>query len=121
MRATSRFSLGLTRVFGALVILAACLTGACANMPTFPSSTVTSLAIIGTPPSPGSSAQYTANIVLANSSDVENVTSLVTWQVANTGIATVSKTGVVSGVTAGSTTISATYNGTTVTATLAIP
>jgi len=59
--------------------------------------------------------------VLAGSADVENVTPLVTWQIANTSIATVSKTGLVAGVAVGGTALTAVYNGTTVTEQLTIP
>jgi hypothetical protein len=41
----------------------------------------------------------------------ENVTSLATWQTGNAGIATVSGGGLVSGVAAGTTTVSASYKG----------
>ena len=91
-------------------------------MPTLPSSTVTTLTISGVPPTAvGLTSQYAATVVLAGTADSENVTTLTTWQVANTAIATVSKTGVVTGVTAGSTTLTATYNGSTVSEQLTIP
>lgn len=95
-------------------------SAACAQ-PTMPSATIASLTISGTPPAVGATSQYSASVVLASSADVQNVTSLVTWQVANTATATISKTGLVTGVTAGSTTVTATYNGTTVSQPLTIP
>jgi uncharacterized protein YjdB len=98
---------------GALVLLAVC-GAACTDSPTLPSSTITSLTITGTAPKVGETSQYAANVVLATSPDVQNATSLVTWQSANASIATVSKTGLVTGVANGTTTLTATYNGTTV-------
>ncbi|HUK32591.1 MAG TPA: Ig-like domain-containing protein [Vicinamibacterales bacterium] len=98
-----------------LVMSAACST------PTLPSTTITSLSIIGSPPGVGATSQYTANVVPATSSTVENVTSLVTWQIDDTTVATISKTGVVTGIKVGTTTLTATYNGTTVSQQLAIP
>lgn len=95
--------------------------GACTRMPALPSSTITTLSIAGAPASPGTTSQYSASVVVSSSADVENVTSLASWQTANTAIATVSKNGLVTGVAVGSTTLTATYNGTTVTEQLAIP
>ena len=107
------------RLVAALAFAAA--AGACVGTPTLPSSTITTLTIVGTPPAVGATSQYSASVIVANSADVENVTSLATWQIANTAVATVSKTGLVTGVTAGSTTLTVTYNGTTVTQQLSIP
>ncbi len=106
---------------GVSAILLIVLSAGCSGTPTLPSSTVTSLAISGSAPSIGASSQYAATVVLAGSSDVENVTDVVTWQVANTAVATVSKAGLVTGVTAGSTTLTASYNGTIASAQLTIP
>ena len=100
----------------ATVVLFALTGGACTDMPTLPSSTINSLTITGTAPVIGATSQYSATAVLATSPDVQNVTSLATWQSANTTVATVSKSGVVTGVAAGTTTVTATYNGTTVSA-----
>jgi len=104
----------------AIVALAAAMS-ACTATPALPSSTIATLTITGSPPAPGATAQYSATVVLANSADVENVTPLATWQTANTAIAAVSKTGLITGVAAGSTTLTASYNGTTVTQQLTIP
>jgi uncharacterized protein (DUF2345 family) len=111
----SRQSLGCLAAITFLAI------GACTAMPTLPSSTITTLTVTGTPPAVGATSQYSASVVLAGSADVENVTPLVTWQIANTSIATVSKTGLVTGVAVGGTTLTAVYNGTTVTEQLTIP
>jgi hypothetical protein len=79
------------------------------------------MSVSGTPPSVGASSQYSATVVLADSVTVETVTSLATWQVADATIATVSKTGLVTGVKVGTTTLTATYNGSTVAQQLSIP
>ena len=104
-------------VVASLIVASA---AACAT-PTLPSSTIESLTITGTPPVVGATAQYSASVVLTSTGDVQNVTGLATWQVANTATATISKTGLVTGVAAGSTTVTATYNGTTVSQPLTIP
>jgi hypothetical protein len=106
---------------GCLAGIAFLAIGACTAMPTLPSSTITTLTVTGTPPAVGATSQYSASVVLAGSADVENVTPLVTWQIANTSIATVSKTGLVTGVAVGGTTLTAVYNGTTVSQQLTIP
>jgi len=115
MNSNARLSAVVAAVVSAAVI------GACTAMPTLPSSTITTLTVTGTPPAVGATSQYSASVVLAGSADVENVTPLVTWQIANTSIATVSKTGLVTGVAVGGTTLTAVYNGTTVTEQLTIP
>ena len=93
----------------------------CTGAPTLPSATITSLSITGSPPAVGATSQYAASVLLASTSTVEDVTTLATWQSADTTVATVSKIGVVTGIKAGSTTLTATYNGTSVTAQVAIP
>jgi hypothetical protein len=109
------------RLSGVIAVVSAAVIGACSAMPTLPSSTITTLTVTGTPPAVGATSQYSASVVLVGSADVENVTPLVTWQIANTSIATVSKTGLVTGVAVGGTTLTAVYNGTTVTEQLTIP
>jgi uncharacterized protein YjdB len=79
------------------------------------------MSIIGSPPAVGAASQYAASVVLASTSTVEDVTTLATWQSADTTTATVSKNGLVTGIKAGSTNLTATYNGTSVTAPLTIP
>jgi len=98
----------------ATVVLFSLFGGACTDMPTLPSSTVNSLTISGSPPIIGATSQFSATVLLATSPDVQNVTSLATWQTGNASVLTVSKTGVVTGVAAGTTTLTATYNGSTV-------
>jgi hypothetical protein len=108
---------------GCLLLCAALVIGssACADMPTLPSTTITSLSITGTPPSVGATSQYAASVVVPSASTVQDVTTLATWQSADTTIATVSKNGLVTGIKVGSTKLTATYNGTSVTAQLSIP
>lgn len=110
-----------SRVICFAVSVIAAFAAACADAPTLPSATITSLTITGTPPVVGATAQYSASVVLASTGEVQNVTSLATWAVANTSTATVSKAGVVTGVAAGSTTLTVTYSGTTVSQQLTIP
>jgi uncharacterized protein YjdB len=93
----------------------------CSGTPTLPSSTITTLSISGSPPAIGATSQYSATVVMATSNVTENVTALATWTSDNTGIATVSRTGIVTGIAAGSTNLTATYNGSTVTAQVTIP
>jgi uncharacterized protein YjdB len=106
-----RFLLGATIAIG---------SAACTSNPVLPSATITSLSITGAPPVVGATAQFAASVVLASAAAVQDITTLVTWQSANNAIATVSKNGLVTGVSAGSTTLTATYNGSSVTATVAI-
>ena len=107
-----------------ICVVASVLTlcaAACTETPALPSATITSLTISGTPPVVGATSQYSASVVLASTGEVQSVTTVVTWQVANTATATISKTGLVTGVAAGSTTVTASYNGTTVSQPLTIP
>jgi hypothetical protein len=97
-----------------LTVIAAALGSACTGNPALPSATISTLSISGAAPGVGTSAQFSATEVPANSASTEDVTALATWSVADTTVATVSKTGVVTGVKAGSTTLTATYGGSTV-------
>ena len=64
--------------------------------------------VFGTPPAVGASSQFTATAVQADGSSAI-VTSLAGWRSSNTAVATVSSSGVVSGVQAGQVEIAATY------------
>ena len=73
---------------------------------------VTSVAVTGTNPVVGSSAQFTATASMSDGT-TQNVTSLATWQSSNTAVATVSSTGLVSAVAEGSVSVQATYSSVT--------
>ena len=101
------------------LLAAAALCSACTGNPALPSATVATMTISGVPPTVGTSTQFNASIVPAGSDGARDVTSLASWSVADTTVATVSR-GVVTGVKAGSTKLTATYNGSTVTAQISI-
>jgi uncharacterized protein YjdB len=94
----------------------ALLAIACGNSSTS-ATTVSALAVSGTPPAVGAAAQLTATATMGDGS-TQDVTSSATWSSSNGAVATVSSAGVVTGVAAGSATIAATYQ--TVSATDAI-
>ena len=96
--------------FITLLALFTLIAGGCATQPTLPSTTISTLTISGAAPGVGSTAQFVASIVPANGTSSTDVTAVAVWTVSDTTIATVSK-GVVTGVKAGSTTLTATYNG----------
>ena len=102
------------------ILAAVFFTGACSSTPALPSSTIATLSIAGTPPGVGASSQYSAFVVRAGSTNSENVTSAATWSSSNSAVATVSA-GLVKGVSAGSITLTATYEGSTVSESVTIP
>ena len=104
-----------------MIFAAAAMTisAACTGTPTLPSTTISTMSISGAPPGVGTSAQYIASIVSATSTSSQDVTSLATWTSSDTTIATVSR-GLVTGVKAGTATITATYNGSTVSQQVAV-
>jgi hypothetical protein len=87
--------------------------GGCTENATLPSTTISSLSLSGAAPGVGTTAQFIVTEVPANGSTGLDVTAASTWTVSDTTIATVSK-GLVTGVKAGSTTLTATYGGSTV-------
>ncbi len=95
----------------ALVALAASI-GCSSNSSTpttpTPPATVTSVAVTGSAPLVGLTAQLTATATLSNNT-TQNVTSQASWQSSNTAVATVSNAGVVTGVAPGDVDITATY------------
>ena len=107
------------RAFLLTLLAATALSSACTANPALPSATVSTMTISGVPPTVGTSTQFNASIVPSNSADALDVTALASWSVADTTVATVSR-GVVTGVKAGSTKLTATYNGSTVTAQISI-
>jgi CarboxypepD_reg-like domain/Protein of unknown function (DUF3761)/Bacterial Ig-like domain (group 2) len=72
--------------------------------------TVTSVAVTGSTPSVGSSAQFAANATLSNGT-AQTVTSVATWQSSAANVATVTSAGLVAALAAGETDITATYQG----------
>ena len=75
-------------------------------------STVSTVAITGTPPIVGATSQFSAMATLSDGT-TQDVTNLATWVSSNTDEATVSSAGVVTGVGAGTVTIQATYQSVT--------
>ena len=96
----------------------AVLAAACGSSPTS-SSTVSSIAIAGSAPIVGSAAQFTATATLSDGT-TQDVTSAATWQSSDATIATVSSTGLVTGVAAGNTIVTATYQSITASDTIAV-
>src|SRR5262249_37366169 len=73
-----------------------------------PSATVTSIAVTGSAPAIGATAQFTATATMSDGA-TQAVTSSATWSSSNAAIAAVSSAGVVSGIAAGDADIRATY------------
>jgi uncharacterized protein YjdB len=94
-----------------IAFVVAVFAAACSSSPTS-STTVASIAIRGSAPTVGSTAQLTATATMSNGT-TQDVTSSATWQSGDATIATVSSGGVVTGVAAGSTTVTATYQSVT--------
>ena len=97
-----------------LIVIAAALplfVAACGNSSTSPSN-VSSINVTGAAPAIGATAQFTAVATMTDGS-TQDVTNLAAWTSSNTGDATVSATGVVTGVGAGAAAISATYSNVT--------
>ncbi len=81
---------------------------ACSNSSAPTAITVTAIAVSGTTPPRGGTSQFTATATMSDST-TQNVTSLASWQSSNTAFATVSASGVVTGVATGTAIIQATY------------
>jgi hypothetical protein len=93
-----------------LFALAAGMTlSACGTSPTS-ATTVSSVTVSGGIPGVGASSQFSAVATLPSGA-TQDVTTSATWTTSNTGVATVSTTGLVIGVSAGAVVISATYSG----------
>ena len=86
---------------------------ACSNS-TSPSATLQSIAISGTAPVKGASIQFTATALYSDGT-TKDVTSAATWATSDATIATVSATGLVTGVGDGTVSISATFQTATTT------
>ncbi len=72
--------------------------------------TVTTVTVAGTAPVIGANAPFTATAALSNGT-TQSVTTVATWQSSVAAVATVSSSGLVTGVAAGDTEIRATYQG----------
>ena len=86
------------------LVIAAAACGGSSTAPT----TVSSIAVTGTVPAIGGTAQFAATATMSNGT-TQDVTSTATWASTNTAEATVSASGLVTGVAAGTVTIQATY------------
>jgi len=75
-------------------------------------TSITSITVTGVPPAAGASSQLIATAQLSDGT-TQDVTSTATWASSDTGVATVSTTGLVTGVGAGATAITATVGNTT--------
>jgi Bacterial Ig-like domain (group 2) len=94
----------------AVAIVIALGAAACGSSTT--PSTVTSIAVTGTVPAIGVTSQFAATATMSDGT-TQDVTSLATWQSSNTSDATVSGTGLVTAVAAGTVTVQATYQSVT--------
>jgi uncharacterized protein YjdB len=88
--------------------LALALALALVGCSTAPSATVTSLAVTGPTLVAGATAQFTATVTMSDGT-TSNVTTASAWQSSNPAVATVSAAGVVTALTDGQVTITATY------------
>ena len=71
-------------------------------------TTVSSVTVTGTAPAVGATSQFTATATMGDGT-TQNVTSQAAWTTSNASIASVSSTGVVTGVGAGSVSVAAVY------------
>ncbi len=125
---TTRYTAGGARwrqivVLAALVALGSACGGSSTTSPTpqTPATSVSSVALSGTLalPATGQTSQLTATARMSDGTS-QAVTSQATWQSSNPAVATVSATGLVSGVGYGTSTITATYQGVSGTATFTV-
>jgi Carboxypeptidase regulatory-like domain/Bacterial Ig-like domain (group 2) len=94
-----------------LAATAICVCGCSSqsNPPTGPSGpTVASVAVTGSAPTIGTSAQFSATATLSNNA-TQNVTAQATWSSSNPAVATVSASGLVAATAVGEVDIAATY------------
>jgi Bacterial Ig-like domain (group 2) len=107
-------------VFGFLLATVAC-SGSSNPTPTNPSPTVSSVSITGNPSLNGGNltSQMIARATLSNGT-LQDVSTLAAWSSLNPAVATVSAIGLVTAVTVGTTTISATYQGKTGTLSISV-
>src|SRR5262249_55004790 len=103
----------------AFAMVLAVIAAACGSNSTSPTA-VSSIAITGTAPGVGGTAQFTATATMSNGT-TQDVTGLSAWTSSNTGAATVSGTGLVVGVGPGGTVVTATYLSVSGTDSITIP
>ena len=89
------------------VAVAGLSLSACHSTPAA-ATTITSIAVSGSAPAIGSTSQFTATVTFSDNT-TQDVTSMATWVSYNTAVATVSSTGVVTAVAAGTSVLEATY------------
>ena len=87
---------------------AACSSNKSTDTPTTPTATVSSIAVAGTAPNVGLTAQLTATATMSNGT-TQNVTSQATWQSSNNAVVTVTPSGAVTALGLGTVTVQATY------------
>jgi uncharacterized protein YjdB len=80
---------------------------ACSNSTTAP-TTVSSVTVTGTVPTMGATSQFTARATLSDGT-TQDVTGQATWQSSDSTVATVSATGSVTAIAAGTVNVMATY------------
>jgi|SRR5438552_8600625 len=95
----------------AMAALLTAFTIGCTSSTASPTS-ISSVAVAGAAPAVGATSQFTATATLMNGT-TQDVTSLATWSSSNSTEATVSSSGLVAGVGAGTVTIQATYQSVT--------
>jgi uncharacterized protein YjdB len=94
-----------------VTVAVAGLTIACSKSSTSP-STVSSVTVTGAAPAVGSAVQFTATAMLSDGT-TQDVTSVAAWQSSDPSAATVSSTGVVTAMAAGTVDVTATYQNVT--------
>ena len=98
------------RWFGAVALF----TASChhSSPPAAPAATLSSVAVSGTAPAVGATAQFSATATFSDGT-TQSVTAQATWASSDTTVASVSSSGLVSGVAPGGADISATYQNVT--------
>jgi hypothetical protein len=96
------------RTVGVMVVVATALVAIACGDSSTSATTISTLAITGTAPAIGATAQFSAIATMGDGS-TQDVTSLATWQSSNVAVATVSSAGVVTGVGTGSVIVNAVY------------
>lgn len=105
----SLFTIAVLGLFAALSGCHGSPNGPTTTTTTIPQQkTITSIAVNGTAPSVGSTAQLTATASFSDGTS-QDITTLAAWNTSNGAVATVNSAGVVTGVSAGQVNITATY------------